>query len=282
MARPTIEPVTAANLGEFAQFLHQHLNAGMSPPQWQQALQPRWPGADQGNHGFLLRDEGRLVGGIGALYAERQLGGRTEVSCNITSWCVLGTHRQHSMRLAMAVVGQPGFHFTDFSPTQIVGGTLRFLKFQPLDEGQLVLPNLPWPIRGRVLHRAAEVESALGGTPLQTWRDHAVFPWLHQVLVGVPGAWCHVIYKRRVFKRLPCAGIVHVSDGVLFSQSWPRLSRHLLARGLLCTQVERRLVGTPPRPHAVRTGFNQKLFRSETLQPAQIDALYSESVGMDL
>jgi hypothetical protein len=282
MARPTIEPVTTANLPEFADFLHRHLNPGMSPQQWQQALQPQWPGGAQGNHGFVLLDGGQVVGGIGALYAERQTAGQTARFCNITSWCVLDSHRQHSMRLAMAVVGQPGFHFTDFSPTQIVGGTLRFLKFQPLDDAQLVMPNLPSLGAGKVVHRSRDIESVLSADLLQCWRDHSAFPWLKHVVVGRPGAWCHVIYKRRVFKHLPCASVVHVSDGTLFSQHWPALSRHLLSRGLLSTQVEKRLVGTPPRLHAVRTGFNQKLFRSDTLLPQHIDSLYSESVGMDL
>ena len=48
--------------------------------------------------------------------------------CNITSWCVLQPYRSHSLRLAMALVSQPGYHFTDLSPTQLVAGTLRFLK----------------------------------------------------------------------------------------------------------------------------------------------------------
>lgn len=281
MARPTIEPVTAANLAEFADFLHQHLNAAMDVAQWQRALQPGWPGGGD-NHGYLLRDNGQIVGGIGALYAERPIGGRRERVCNITSWCVLDSHRQHSMRLAMTVVGQPGLHFTDFSPTAVVGGTLRFLKFQPLDDRQLVLPNLPGLGGGKLLHRAADIEQALEGDALQIWRDHRGYPWLHHVLVGHPGQWCHVIYKRRVFKRLPAAELLHVSQVGQLAPHRGRLARHLLGQGLLLTLVEQRLYGDPPRGARVRSGFNQKLFRSDTLAALQVDYLYSETMAMDL
>jgi hypothetical protein len=281
MARPTIEPVTAANLAEFSAFLHLHLNATMDAAQWQRALQPGWPGGGD-NHGYLLRDNGQIVGGIGALYAERPLGGRRERTCNITSWCVLDSHRQHSMRLAMTVIGQPGLHFTDFSPTAVVGGTLRFLKFQPLDDRQLVLPNLPGPGTGKVLHRTTDIEQVLAGDALQIWRDHCGYPWLHHVLVGRPGQWCHVIYKRRMFRRLPAAELLHVSHADRLAPHRGRLARHLLGRGLLLTLVEQRLYGDPPRWCKVRSGFNQKLFRSDTLAAPQVDYLYSETMAMDL
>ena len=78
------------------------------------------------NHGFAIRNTaGRMVGGIGAIYAERIIRGRPERFCNITSWCVLDEYRSHSMRLAMALVSQPGYHFTDLSPTTIVAGSLN-------------------------------------------------------------------------------------------------------------------------------------------------------------
>ena len=97
------------------------------------------------NNGFLIRHEGRIVGGIGAIYAERLVRGRTERFCNITSWCVLDAFRAQSMRLAMALTGQPGFHFTDLTPTEVVSKTLQFLKFKPMNERQAIWPNLPWP-----------------------------------------------------------------------------------------------------------------------------------------
>jgi len=282
MARPTIEPVTAANLAEFAAFLHQHLNSAISPEGWQRGLRTTWA-ADAPNHGFLVRDAGAVVGGIGAFYADRLIDGKTERFCNITSWCVLDSHRPQSMRLAMAVIAQPGYHFTDFSPTQVVGATLRFLKFQPLDERQVLLPNLPWlPLGARVLTDPAQITAALQGDALQRYQDHAGYPWLNHLLLGQPGAWCHVIFKPRTIKRLPCAGVIHVSDPAVLARHWRRLGAHLLLRGYASTQIEHRWLPQPAWPAVVQGGFHAKLYLSASLPPERIDYLYSETVALDL
>lgn len=282
MSRPTIEPVTDATLHEFSTFLHRHLSPDVSPNQWAERLQTPWAN-EHPNYGFVLRDQGAIVGGIGAIYAERNIRGRQEKFCNITSWCVLDAYRQQSMRLAMTVIGQTGYHFTDFSPTKVVGGTLQFFKFRPLDERQAVLLNLPWLSRGtKLLHRSTDIDTALDGEQRQIYRDHAVFPWLCHVLVGCPGDWCHVIYKPRKLKGLPAAGVVYMSNGKSFVRHFRRLGAHLLARGYLTTLVECRSLPAIPKPSTIRSGFNPKLFLSASLQHADIDYLYSESVALDL
>jgi hypothetical protein len=283
MARPTIEPVTDDTLLEFGQFLHTHLQASRSPTAWVSGLQNQWT-AQPPNYGFVLRNGGPIVGGIGAYYADRVVQGRMERFCNITSWCVLDAYRQQSMRLAMAVIGQPGYHFTDFSPTKVVGGTLKFFKFKELDARVAVILNLPGfsPAGVRVLHRLEDIRAVIAGDTLSIVDAHAAFPWLRQVLVGTPGHWCHVIYKARVFKGLPAATVLHVSDGDLFQQYFGRLSRHLLRRGLVSTHVECRAVKRVPRPFVVRAGFNPKLYLSPTLTDTDIDYLYSETMALDL
>lgn len=283
MARPTLEPVTDANLAEFARFLHENLMRARSPAEWEAGLRTQWM-PDPPNYGFVVRDGGAIVGGIGAYYAQRQLRGNTERFCNITSWCVLDAHRQQSMRLAMALLAQPGFHFTNFSPTQVVGASLKFLKFKELDERVVVMLNLPSlrALGARVLTDVADIEGALAGDALKAYRDHAAFPWLQQLVVGRPGTWCHVIYKRRSYKGLPAAQLLYVSDRALFASTFRRLAAHLLLRGMVSTHVERRLIDEPAWPSALRTGFKPKLFLSTSLADRDIDYLYSETVALDL
>lgn len=282
MAKPVIEPISAATLPEFAAFLTENMTVPRSAEDWQRGLSQNWS-ADQPNYGFLLRDQGKVVGGIGAFYADRVIRGATERFCNITSWCVLDAYRQQSMRLAMAVIAQPGYHFTDFSPTAIVGGTLRFLKFKPLDERQAVIANLPClPLGGRVVTNPAEIEQCLTGEALRAYREHTRFPGLKQVLVGAAGAWCHVIYKRDVLKGLPAARVIYLSDSALFDRYLRRLGGHWLLQGLPLALVECRSLKRIPWPSAIRSGFNAKVYLSKTLTDADIDYLYSESVALDL
>lgn len=282
MARPIIEPVSTETLPEFAAFLHEHLSSQRSAETWYENLRTHWS-ARRPNHGFVVRDDGKIVGGIGAYYADRNIGGKSVTLCNITSWCVLDKYRQQSMRLAMAVIGQPGYHFTDFSPTKVVAGALKFLKFRPLDERQAVILNLPWLNPAcRLLTDPADIESALAGDARRTYLDHVKFPWLKHVLIGTPGAWCHVIYKRGRFKGFPAARVLYLSDTKVFARGFRRLSAHLLVRGMLSTHVECRFLARQFWPSAIRSGFNPKLYFSPTLTDADIDYLYSETMALDL
>ncbi len=284
MAQPTIEPITDATLPAFASFLQQHMQGNRSAADWERGLRNQWT-SDLSNFGFMLKnDQDEIVGGIGAYYADRFIRGKPEKFCNITSWCVLDTYRQQSMKLAMTVIKQPGYHFTDFSPTKVVGGTLKFFKFQEMDDAQAVVLNLPGVSLngGRLLDRATDIESALSGSALKTYQDHAVFPWLKHVLIGSPGEWCHVIYKRSTFKHIPAATILYLSDRHLFSRHFRRLSTFLLLRGMVSTHVECRMLDAIPWPSVIRSGFNRKVFLSGSLDSGDIDYLYSERVALDL
>lgn len=283
MARPTIEPITSERLPEFCAFLNEHLDASRPVSAWLESFRVQWA-RQVPNHGFALLNEGRIVGGIGALYADRWVRGRHETFCNITSWCVLDAHRQQSMRLAMAVIAQPGLHFTDLSPTKVVGGTLQFLKFKPIDERQVVVPNLPWwaPGSPRILDRPSDIEAALSGQALRDYRAHAVFPWLRHLVMGSSDAWCHVIYKRRSYKGLPSAQILYASDRQLLQTGLRRLCSSFAARGMATTHLERRWLSTPPKLSVERHGFNAKVFLSPTLEAADIDYLYTETMALDV
>jgi len=286
MARATIEPITDATLPEVAALLHENLDRNRPTDDWIAALKTHW-GGERPNFGFLLRSDARVVGAICAFYAQRAIGGRIERTCNITSWCVLDEFRNQSMRLAMAVTGQQGWHFTDFSPTAVVGGVLRFLKFKPLDERQAVILNLPLPRPdSRLLRRQRDIEAALErfGTEEQrrAYRDHVAFSWLNHLLVGTGNRWCHVIYKRTAFKGVPAARVIYLSDGETFIRHFGRLATHLLLRAIVSTHVECRFLPRQPWPSAIRSGFNAKLYLSESLRDNDIDYLYSETMALDI
>ena len=84
MNQPTLEPIRDPDLNDFCQFLVENLSQQRTAKEWARAFLQDW-GVEKPNNGFLLRDEGRIVGGIGAIYAERQLRGNLERFCNITS-----------------------------------------------------------------------------------------------------------------------------------------------------------------------------------------------------
>ena len=285
MALPTLEPLRDDDLPAFCQFLTEHLSAGRSAEQWAQAFRQEW-GVAKPNNGFLIRDQGQIVGGIGAIYAERVIRGRPERFCNITSWCVLDAYRTQSMRLAMAVVSQPGFHFTDLTPTEVVSKMLQFLKFKPMNERHAVWPNVPWLFSWlggtRVIADPDRIEEVLAAADAKVFRDHRHLPWLRHAAVGRPGAFCHVVWKPNRLKGIAGAIVLAMSDAGLFLRCRLALGAHLLRQGCLYTRVESRLLPRLPMLSHELSGYRNKVFRSDTLGETDISNLYSEIVGLDL
>ena len=286
MILPTLEPIRDEDLPEFCRFLRENLSRERSAEEWAKAFAQDWC-PSKPNNGFLIRHQGRIVGGIGAIYAERAVRGRLERFCNITSWCVLDAFRAQSMRLAMAVAAQPGFHFTDLTPTEVVSKTLQFLKFKPMSERHAIWPNLPWPLVRlggiRVLSDPAQIGRLLAPDDAKTYRDHCHLPWLRHLAVGLTDAWCYVVWKRTRLKGITGANIIALSDAELFLRYRLALGTYLLVHhGLLYTRVESRLLPRLPTLCIELSGYRSKVFKSDTLTAADMSNLYSELVALDL
>jgi len=287
MALPKLEPIRDEDLPAFCEFLHANLNPSHPADVWAEAFRQNW-GVAKPNNGFLIRnDAGQIVGGIGAIYAAYPVRGQLEQFCNITSWMVLDAYRTQSMRLAMAVISQPGFHFTDLSPTAVVEQSLKFLKFKPMNEARTVLFNLPAPQQrltgAGVIGNPARIEAVLDPASAKVYRDHKHFPWLRFVAVGRGKDRSLVVYKRAILKHLPSAEIIGFTNPEIFLRYLPVLGCHFLLSGMATTRVESRLLpGKPAWPHTLLTGYRNRVFRSDTLGEADIQNLYSEYVALDL
>jgi hypothetical protein len=69
----------------------------------------------------------------------------------------------------------------------------------------------------------------------------------------------------------------------LFLQHRLAVASHLLLHhGLPYARVEARVLPRTPRPALTLAGYRNKVFRSDTLAPADINNLYSELVALDL
>lgn len=287
MLLPKIEAIRDEDLPEFCAFLNAHLNPNVAASAWASAFCQDW-GVTKPNNGFLIRDErGAIVGGIGAIYAAYPVHSKLEQFCNITSWMVLDAYRTQSMRLAMTLVSQPGFHFTDLSPTAVVEQSLRFLKFKPMNELRTVLFNLPTPHQrlagARVVHDITRLEQVLDAASAKVYRDHRNFPWLQFCAVGQGGEHSLVVYKRATLKKLPSAEIIGFTNPDVFLRYLPLLGCYFFSFGMVSTRVESRLLPRRPAwPHVEVGGYRNRVFRSDVLTEADIQNLYSEYVALDL
>lgn len=278
-----LRPITEADVPAVAAFLHEHLNSRVPAEAWARATELPWS-VERPNAGFMLLSDGAVVGAHLAYYSEREIAGRTERFCDLGAFCVLPEHRFHALRLLKALLAQEGHHFTDLSPSGNVVGLNERLGFRFLDTTATVVPNLPWPSRpGRdtISSDPALIERTLEGAELRRYRDHAAAPAARHVLLMRGGEHCHVVFRRDRRKGLPLfASILYASDPDLFRAMARPLARHLLLRhGLAVTLVERAVLDHRPRlSRTIANSTRKKMFRSPSLEPADIDYLYTELV----
>jgi hypothetical protein len=303
----TIElvPITDADVAAVADFLHANLNPRVSSSTWCRVMSVSWM-ADVPNHGFMLRDGQRVLGAYLALYSERLIDGRVERFCNLASWCVLPEYRFHSFRLLKALLTQDSYNFTDFAPNEKVEAVNARLNFRYLDTTVALLPHLPWPTlpgRTKISAHADVIANTLAGPDLELYRDHARAPAAHHLVVLRGGESCYVMFRKRWWRGRPVlAAILYVSNPSLFQRTVTALARYLLVHyRLLATFAELRIVGIRPRasfllppPRTLlrwydsritrayaaryRGAIRSKMYYSATLEPGQIDDLYSELV----
>jgi len=279
-----VEPITDADVERVAHFLHAQLNGRVTPDAWARAMRVPWQ-VDAPNHGYLLRDDDgdRVVGAYLAFYSERRVNGRPERFCNLGAWCVLDDYRAHGLRLLRALLAQPGYHFTDLSPSGNVIGINTRLKFRFLDTATALVPNLPWPSwpgRGRISDDPALIRRTLTGEELRRYEDHANAAAVRHLILIRGDESCWVMFRRDRRKKLPLfASILYVSNPDLFRAMSRRVARHLLLRyGIPASLMELTVVAHRPRPSLLLSAPRPKMYLSPHLEPHQIDNLYSELV----
>ena len=274
-----LAPIADADAPAVADFLHANLSDQV--PWARSCFTVPWK-VDAPNHGFLLRDGQLVVGACLAFYSERLVAGRVERFCNIAAWCVLPAYRFYSIRLLTALLAQEGYHFTGLSANETVLRIFARLKFRSLDMSAALVPNLPWPTlpgRTRISADPDVIERTLTGAELELYRDHAQALAVHHHVLLQGQDSCYILYREIRHRDRPLyAVLLHVSNPDLFHRAMPQLTRHLLVRHrLVATLGELRIIGHRPRL-SFKLNAWPKMYRSASLEPGQIDNLYSELV----
>jgi len=275
-----VEPIGDRDVERAGEFLHAHLNPGLSATEWARAATVPWAG-ERPNAGFMLLDGGVVVGVQLAFYSERPIEGRIERFCNLGAWCVLPAYRFHSLRLLRAALDQDGYHFTDLSPSGNAVGINARLRFRDLDPATALVPNLPWPgRRGAVSDDPALIERTLPGPELALYRDHSATAAARHLVLIDGDEHCYVVFRKERWKRLRAfATLLHVGNPDVARRLERPLLRHLLLRhGAVATFAEQRVLGYRPRVALAVRPPRHRMFRSPSLRPGQIDYLYSELV----
>jgi hypothetical protein len=257
---------------------------GMNRDKWFQLLSTR-RSARYDHFGYVLMEEEKAVGFLGAMFYERTIGGREESLCNLFCWYVLEEYRsgKGSLLLLLAAVRNRYTTITSLTSSAEALPIYERFQFTPLETKVRIFCVRPSVSRGSSIEFISDpgvLESRLNSRDRKLFQDHR-FPACHHLMLvsrDHDQPYCYLVYNRVRKKGLYFTQICFISNAELFNGAFSRLQwfffRH--NRTLLTVMDKRLLAGLSPGPGLDYTLRYPRLFRSVGLQPEQVDNLYTE------
>lgn len=244
---------------------------------------------DETHCGLILRDGNRTVGFLGMIFSRRRINDKVEKFCNLTSWFVHPDYRSRAISMILPLQGMQGYTITDLTPAKNVYQIQKKLGFKDLDAaGRLLLPFgrrlfQPKNFPTHSTHDSAAIENQLTGQDLKIFKDHQKYPCFH-FLLAAPDRYCYMVYTKLKRKRIAYVHLHYISDPDLFALAYRDIRNAILTHaGAYFLLIDSRLVKNMKLPLSFCLPYRApKQYLSSTLEPAQIDNLYSELVMLNL
>jgi hypothetical protein len=285
----TVKSATPAMFEDVHQLLLGFENPKMGKEDWRRMLfQYPWK-TEAESRGYVLFDDAKVAGFLGTIFSTRELDGKTERFCHLSSWIVLPSYRSRSLSLLAAVAGLDGHTIVSSTPSPTSQPFFTRLGHRTLEDRVLLLPPLASASELRGLWRASmttdekEVQAGLSGETRRCFEDHRGSLGAHVLLRrGGRSCWATATLKRRRGFRF--AVVRHISDRQLFWDCLPLAKLGFLkALRAPALAVDSRFAEGRYVPFAVSYRLRTpRLFRPahDALRPELVDGLYSELMGL--
>jgi hypothetical protein len=199
----------------------------------------------------------------------------------MTSWCVAEKHRRLSLSLLRAMLDQPGYTFTNFSPTPGVAKILERCDFVQLDSVKYLIPAVAAGAptgRARIAYRPEEVRALLSEDERKMFDDHSRYR-CGQFAISSSGRQCYVVTVRRGKRGLNFADVLYASRPELLEEHLGSLSmRASLHHRTPVLGVDSRYLRRSPRLayQLPRPSY----FLGNGVSASNVAAIYSEIVSI--
>ncbi len=277
-----LQKLEPAMFGEIYETFLKDDDPHLTREHWKNLFIYGWDSGED-HFGYVLRDQGRIVGVLGMIFSRRIVDGTTHKICNLHSWYVQEAYRHRSLMLLRPLLKMNDYTITDFTPSDAVFRLTLRLGFQVLDARLRIMLSSGLPRRVRpggsflFTRDAAFMRQRLYAGERQILQDHLPYPCQH-LLVYNPEQHCYIVFSRVDRFAIPYCFVHFIGNPAMFRR------RNKEIRSLLSHFTQTRLVVAHERllagmrlPGSFVSGFSaHALYRSPHLQPHQIDTLYAD------
>lgn len=227
--------------------------------------------------GYMLLSDNEPVGFLGLIFSQRNVRGKPEKFCDLAAWIVKEEHRSSSLALLFPLLREKDLTITTFTASNRVTAVLRKLGFKDIEtrlQFLLPVPSLRQP--PQIIFDLDRIENLLTGEPARIFRHHRHLYCWHAAF-ETPQGICYIMLNRSNKKGLPVAYIDYISDPALFERHIRQAIYPLCWHFHVTALVAGAHFGLQKLPFSISTHRNHAiLYRSHSLQPEDIDLIYSE------
>ncbi len=283
-----VEKASTDNFEEVYPLLEGFENPNIVKSDYRLIFDCKWK-SDLNFPGYVLRDDTKVVGYLGAIFSKRMINGQEKKFCNLTNWIVLEEYKNKSLLLLYQVLKLKDHTITNLTLNKKLEPLFRKLEFKPLETEIVVLLPVPW-----VAHRGADpldltwesniIESTLSERDSVIYNDHKNYDCYH-LLVQDGEEYCYIVFniaskiRARVIK-YKFNRILYISNEALFARHALQVNWEIVKKSRVWfTSIDSRFCAANQLPFSVKWKLNpDRLYKSSSLEPRQVYNLYTELV----
>ncbi len=256
--------------------------------QWRQLFINPW-GSFEDHCGYALVNGDDIVGFLGTVFSKRYFKGEEYKFCNLSSWIVKPQYRTKSISLLWPILKLKDYTITNLTGAPTLYNLFMKLGFKDLGSYRFIFPPIP-PYKfnyGKKRYYIIEshniIRQLLGYNDLLIFNDHINYKCIHLIIASDAGN-CYLVATRVMRRGLPFIYVHYISNLNVFTEMIYRAILKILVKyqsiGII---VDERLLREHKFSLAIRNKApNFKVYKSLSLQPEDIDNLYTELILLNL
>ncbi len=284
-----IRPARYEDAEAVSALLHENMNRKIAPERWRRLFAYRWleEKPDFGRVAFERDAAGgeRLLGFVGAVYADREIAGRMERLVNICAWWLHRDCRGQGVgkRLMADVTADPANHYTIMTSSSKTLHILDAVGYRVLDDRRYDWRRRGGPTPGLSVERDPErIRDRVGPAQLRLLDDHRGLPARPILFEHEEGRTLAFFSVVRKGADQTWWDVLHVSDTGFLARYGQAAANALLPDDDARLSADARFCAAPP-PEAETTPLEPPRFvKSARLSGAAVDHLYTELQLLDL
>jgi GNAT superfamily N-acetyltransferase len=282
-AHAEVRPAGPADIEPVCRLLHEKMNRRIAPERWRRLMTYPWL-ANKPDLGRVAVVADEVVGFVGMVHAERDLGGRRERVVNICAWYLDRAHRGRGLgfELMRSATEDEAMSYTILTSSARTLGLLDRLGYRLL-ETELRL----WSAQGYdcaaldLEQDEARILTRLDKAARRMLTDHAGLP-IRPVLIWHGQSAClAVFWVKKKGADVTYFDVLHLSDPAFFAAHAQGIAERLLPPGAVLA-VDSRFLGGASAGGTLERLKVARYFKSKALQAHQIDNMYSEIQLLDI